>query len=97
MDKSKEKICKKTIGTDYPHHWDCKYVDQGHPGCTCNDTEDYLRCKECTIRNPGSGSDKRFPDGSIVRRKSLEKGNVHCGVHPFSGKSRIIPMETIKE
>ena len=92
MNQSDFKNCKMTVGTDYPHHWDCKYVDQGHPGCTCDDDDD---CKsgECTIRNPGSGSDKRFPDGSIVCRESIQKGNLHCGVHHLSGKTSIMTIK----
>lgn len=42
MNTLESKICKETIGTDYPHHWDCKYVESGHPGCTCENGKKQL-------------------------------------------------------
>ena len=90
MNQSELTTCNKTIGTEYPHHWDCKYVESGHPGCTCEDEKNGCISGECTIRNPMGGNDKRFPDGSIAKRKYIMKGGSCAGVRHMSGKSEIV-------
>ncbi len=97
MNSSKLTACKKTIGTEYHHHWDCKYVESGHPGCTCGDGKNGCLSGDCTIRNPMGGNDKRFPDGSIVMRKGIMEGGIYAGVHHISGKSEIVSYGKIHD
>lgn len=83
------KVCSLTTGTHFPHHWDCIYTDQGHPGCTCDDSNNYCSAYQCTVTNRS----RRVPDGSGVVRNEIKNGKVFMANYDLSGEPpKIIPL-----
>lgn len=80
------KICEATIGFEYPHHWDCRYIKTGHPGCTCQGDGKSCDSSYCTITDTaGSRSRLRVPDGSAGVQTEIKQGKTFCGIREISG------------
>lgn len=83
------KVCSKTSSNEFPHHWDCIYIDDGHPGCTCEPDSHHCLAYECTITDKS----RRVPDGSCVCREEIKKSRMFVAAHNFAaGSVEVIPL-----
>lgn len=67
-----------TTHTNFPHHWDCQYLE-GHPDN-----------KRCCIVSDGS---TREPDGSIVMKKQIREGKGGMMCHNFYNSTKEVYIE----
>lgn len=86
------KVCQKTIGPEYPHHWKCKYVETGHPGCNC-EGKNSCEASHCIINLAPNPPDWRFPDGSICVKGEIKKGCVVVRPHSITGTHSIVQVK----